>query len=144
LIASPAAGLYQVVFGEEPLKNVVWRDAKTGLAMLPAGIRPRSAASDVLGSESLREFLEQKCTDYDLVVLDLPPLVGSVDLRAVAPAVDVFVLVIAWGKTPRDVVVRTLSTVDLVLQRAVGCVLNRVNMQALPDYDRDGSRYGIA
>ena len=129
-------GLCDVILGRERLADVAWHDPKTRLAVLPAGGEASSNASDLLGSPAMRNFASTESDGSDLIIFDLPPLATFVDVRAVAPVVDAFVLVTAWGQTDQDVVVRALSCSDIVYQRMLGCVLNKVDMGAIRYFDR--------
>ena len=129
-------GLCDVILGRERLADVAWHDPKTRLAVLPAGGEASSNASDLLGSPAMRNFASTESNGPDLIIFDLPPLATFVDVRAVAPVVDAFVLVTAWGQTDQDVVVRALSCSDIVYQRMLGCVLNKVDMGAIRYFDR--------
>ena len=68
------------------MKQISWRDAvmrmddPQGLDILPAGPSTRRA-SDLIGM-GLAELIEEATREYDLVVLDAPPLLGL--RRAVA------------------------------------------------------------
>ena len=129
-------GLCDVILGRQRLADVAWHDPKTRLAVLPAGGEASSNASDLLGSPAMRNFASTESNGSDLIIFDLPPLATFVDVRAVAPVVDAFVLVTAWGQTDQDVVVRALSCSDIVYQRMLGCVLNKVDMGAIRYFDR--------
>jgi len=129
-------GLCDVILGRKRLADVAWHDPKTRLAVLPAGGEASSNASDLLGSPAMRNFASTESNGSDLIIFDLPPLATFVDVRAVAPVVDAFVLVTAWGQTDQDVVVRALSCSDIVYQRMLGCVLNKVDMGAIRYFDR--------
>jgi polysaccharide biosynthesis transport protein len=129
-------GLCDVILGRERLTDVAWHDPKTRLAVLPAGGEASSNASDLLGSPGMRNFANTESNGSDLIIFDLPPLATFVDVRAVAPVVDAFVLVTAWGQTDQDVVMRALSCSDIVYQRMLGCVLNKVDMGAIRYFDR--------
>jgi polysaccharide biosynthesis transport protein len=142
-VGSPEPGLHDVILGRCRLQDVVRRDPDTGLSILSAGSRTVSIAGGAVASTEMREFLEHRTDDYDLIILDLPPLAVSVDGRAVAPMVDAFLLVIAWGQTSRHIVLRALSGADMVYRRTLGFILNRVDMRAMRRFDRDGAAYQL-
>jgi polysaccharide biosynthesis transport protein len=138
---SPEPGLGDVILGGHRLQDVVRHDPATGLSVLGAGSLAVANPTHVVASSEMRELLEHKADSYDLIILDLPPLVRAVDGRAVAPLVDAFVLVIAWGQTSRDIVLRALSGAEMVHRRTLGCILNRVDVKAMRRFDRDGAAY---
>jgi succinoglycan biosynthesis transport protein ExoP len=142
-VGSPEPGLRDVILGRCRLQDVVRRDPDTGLSILSAGSRTVSIAGGAVALPEMREFLEHRTENYDLIILDLPPLAVSVDGRAVAPMVDAFLLVIAWGQTSRHIVLRALSGADMVYRRTLGFILNRVDMRAMRRFDRDGTAYQL-
>jgi succinoglycan biosynthesis transport protein ExoP len=143
-VGPPQPGLRDVILGRCRLQDVVRRDPDTGLTILSAGSRTVSIPGDAVALPAIREFLEHRTDDYDLVILDLPPLAVAVDARAVAPMVDAFLLVIAWGRTSRQTVLRALSGAEMVYRRTLGCILSGVDMRAMRRFDRDGAAYELA
>jgi polysaccharide biosynthesis transport protein len=142
-VGSPEPGLRDVILGHCRLQDAVRRDPDTGLSILSAGSRTVSIAGGAVLLPEMREFLEHGTDDYDLIILDLPPLAVAVDARAVAPMVDAFLLVIAWGQTSRHIVLRALSGADMVYRRTLGFILNRVDRRAMRRFDRDGAAYEL-
>jgi uncharacterized protein involved in exopolysaccharide biosynthesis/Mrp family chromosome partitioning ATPase len=139
LFGRSVPGLRDLLRGNGRLEELLRRDAASNLSVLPVG----SDAGDLLGSPEMLYFLKDKIGNFDLVLLDLPALTESIDVEAIAPFVDAFVLVIAWGETPRDIVLRALADASLVHQRAAGCVLNKVQMDALRRFERDEHGYRL-
>ena len=52
----------------------------------------------------MKELLNQLSREFELVVVDSPPIVAVADARLLAPQVDSAVLVVRWAKTGREVV----------------------------------------
>src|SRR5579863_487205 len=99
--------LYQVPNGvglsNVLLQQISWRDAlvqmpePAGLDILPAGPSTRRA-SDLIGT-GLAELVEEASREYDLVVLDAPPLLGFAETLQMASAVDGVIIVARAGDT---------------------------------------------
>src|SRR5262249_50982162 len=93
-----SSGLSNVLDDEIP-----WRDALVkpegfpDLDVLPAGPPSRHAA-DLIG-RGLVEVLEEASLEYDLVVLDAPPLLGFAEPLQMATAVDGVLVVTRAGET---------------------------------------------
>ena len=87
----------------------------------------RAAASDAAGFGRLLAWAEQA---FDHVIVDLPPLAPAAELRAFAPRVNAFVLVLAWGRTDRDATGEAMRALPLVRDRLAGAVLNAVDLRA--------------
>lgn len=82
--------------------------------------------SELLGSDAMAAAVERLRKVYDYIILDLPPLLDCVDVRASAPAIAVFVLVTEWGRTSVEDLDRALASCDVVVERLLGIAINKV------------------
>lgn len=136
------AGLVEVITGRSNAADVIWVDPATGMHFLPALIEGRiSHTADLLSSSEMGNLLNRLREHYDYVVLDLPPVLPVVDVRAASYLIDGFVYVAAWGKTPKKIVAQALASVDLLADRAVGTVLNGANPSMLKRLEASEGRY---
>jgi capsular exopolysaccharide synthesis family protein len=128
-----ALGLSNVLVAEVP-----WRDAlvkierPAELHILPAG-PPSRRAADLIG-RGLVELLDEACLEYDLVVLDAPPMLGFAEPLQMATAVDGVVVVARAGETPRTAVANVLGTLGRLRAKVVGLVLNEVHRETSRGY----------
>ncbi len=138
---SNAAGLSTVVTG-----NATWRELliKPGpdleLYILPAGPVKRQAAE--LVGQLLPRLLEEASEDFDLVILDAPPLLGFPEPLQMAAAVDGVIVVAKAGQTDRAGVAEVLSTLDGLRANVVGVILNEVRKDNSRSYYYYGDNYG--
>jgi capsular exopolysaccharide synthesis family protein len=107
--ASASKGLVQLLRGEATLQEVIVRDTAPALDMILV-TDPFFSLEDLFGSAAFASLLAKAKNDYDMVVLDLPPVLGLADARTVAPQADVVALAIRWGSTPTAAVERALSS----------------------------------
>jgi succinoglycan biosynthesis transport protein ExoP len=136
-VASEAqVGLLEVVRGNVPLADALWHDAVSGLSILPAvlSVRAHHFSHELLNSPAMKRLLQQARADFDYVILDLPPIGAVVDARAMAPALDGFLLVAQWGRTKSDVLRRALAAAPGVAERLMGSILNRASVRSLQGY----------
>lgn len=141
---SPMApsGLLEVVRGESTVEKTLWLDQATKMSFLPAVTKSRMAhSSEVLASEQTRAFFDSLRESYDYVVLDLPPLMPIVDVRASTRLVDSYVYVVEWGKTRVDFVEQALNSARGVYEHLLGVVLNKVDLRSMGRYDGGDSYY---
>lgn len=135
-------GLLEVISGINSIDDCVWKEPKTNLEFLPAvKSHPLLHSSEILMTEQMRRLFERLRSTYDYVIVDLPPLSPIVDVRATAPLVDCFVLVVEWAKTKIDVVQHALHTAPNVYENLVGVVLNKADIKAMARYDSYTSDY---
>jgi capsular exopolysaccharide synthesis family protein len=139
-------GLSNSLLGEIP-----WRDAVLAveglpeLKVLPAG-PPSRRASDLIG-RGLTELLEEAAAEYDLIVLDGPPLLGFAEPLQMATAVDGVVVVARAAQTSRKAVASVLAALNRLRATVVGVVLNEVHKELSDSYYYYGyyrSYYGPA
>jgi exopolysaccharide transport family protein len=128
-------GIGDVISGARSLEEAIWKDPATNLFFLPATKTTPVFSSEVLGSEPTKNVIDGLRAHFDLVIVDLPPLVPIVDARAAAHLVDCMILVIEWGRTKINIVRQALETAPNLHQAIVGAVLNKTNMDHLAQYD---------
>jgi Mrp family chromosome partitioning ATPase len=85
-------------------------------------------------------FLGKASEQYDLVIIDLPPLACAVDARLAGRVLDAFLLVIAWGETEAPVIQEALRQSGQVGPKIVGAVLNKVDMRGVSKCHRVAAR----
>jgi capsular exopolysaccharide synthesis family protein len=120
------------------MKEISWMDAvvimdePNGLHILPAGPSTRRA-SDLIGM-GLAELIEEATRDYDLVVLDAPPLLGFAEPLQMATAVDGVIVVARAGDTSRKALSSVITTLARLRANLVGVVLNEVHREVSAGY----------
>jgi succinoglycan biosynthesis transport protein ExoP len=136
LAPTAKAGLVEVISGEKSLEETVWRDPKTHLYFLPTVKKsPLFHTSEILAAEQTKMLFDKLRTNFDYVIVDLPPLAPIIDVRATAPLIDAFILAIEWGRTKTDVVQHALHMAPNVHEALIGAVLNKTDMKAIRRYD---------
>jgi succinoglycan biosynthesis transport protein ExoP len=126
-------GLSNVLLGEIPWRDAVVKvEGLEQLHILAAG-PPSRRASDLIG-RGLAELLEEASSDYDLVILDAPPLLGFAEPLQMATAVDGVLVVARAGQTSRKAVASVLATLNRLRAKVVGLVLNEVHKELSDSY----------
>ena len=130
---SNTTGLSNVLMKELSwLDAVVVMDEPNGLHILPAGPSTRRA-SDLIGM-GLAELIEEATREYDLVVLDAPPLLGFAEPLQMATAVDGVIVVARAGDTSRKALSSVITTLTRLRANLVGVVLNEVHREVSAGY----------
>jgi Mrp family chromosome partitioning ATPase len=111
------------------------------LDVLPVG-PPSRRAADLIGSR-LAGILEEAAGEYDLVVLDSPPLLGFPEPLQMAVAVDGVIVVAVAGRTNRNALGATINTLNRLRANIVGIVLNEVRADSSSNdyYQHYSSKY---
>jgi polysaccharide biosynthesis transport protein len=123
-----APGLVNMVADKSDFDDLVITDSKFKFDFLPSSTRMKpSNSSDILNSPAMKEMLRTAKNDYDYVLVDLPPILPVVDVKAVAHLFDAFVLVVEWGSTSTDEIVKAVGASPIVSERLLGAVLNKAD-----------------
>ncbi len=101
----------------------VRRTAIDGLSLLPCGT-DANATPELLEPASLRGLLQQLKQDYDLIVLDTPPVLVSADAATLAASADGVIMVVRAGQTDRGAAELARQRVSSAGGRILGAVLN--------------------
>ncbi len=131
-----APGLLELVADKSALADLVITDAKHKFDFLPASTRIRpSNSSDLLNSPPVKQMLKTARQEYDYVVIDLPPILPVVDVRAAAHLLDLFVLVVEWGCTSTDEILKAAAASPILSERMLGAVLNKADEAAMRRFE---------
>jgi Mrp family chromosome partitioning ATPase len=133
---TPREGLSNVLTGEIPWHDaVVSIEGKPNLSILPAGPGSHRAA-DLIGPR-LSTLLDEFAKEYDLVILDSPPLLGFAECLQMTTAADGVLIVSRAGETKRRAVAEVISVLNRLRANIIGVVLNQVSK----DTSSDGYSY---
>lgn len=116
----------------EDLKTFSQTTRIAGLRVITSGGLPPNP-SEVLGSERMRQFLNEAQHAFDVVIIDSPPCGAVTDPVVLSQAVDGVLLVLDAHSTVRQAARRASENLRNVNARLVGMVINRL--------DRSKGRY---
>jgi capsular exopolysaccharide synthesis family protein len=130
---SGTLGLSNVLLGEfKWQETVMTMEQWPNLDVLPSGTVSRRA-SDLVGPMML-DILSEASRDYDLILVDAPPLLGFAEAMQVARAVDGVVVMARAGQTSKRAVATVLATLKRLRAHVVGLVLNEVDRSTTHGY----------
>jgi capsular exopolysaccharide synthesis family protein len=126
-------GVSTVAYGEANWRDVVQKlEAFPDLDILSAGPASRRAA-DRLGT-LIKQILTEAEKDYDLVIVDSPPLLGFAEPLQMAAVVDGVVVITLAGQTNRNAVGSVLSSLKRLKANVIGVALNEVRQDMSDRY----------
>jgi polysaccharide biosynthesis transport protein len=133
-------GLSDVVNGTMHWKEAVQTPyAYPDLDILSAGPSSRRVA-DRIGMV-LRSILDEAEREYDLVVIDSPPLLGFAEPLEIAALADSVIIVARAGRTNRSAVSSVVEQLKRVRANIIGIVLNGVRADMSSQYYYYSPRY---
>ncbi len=139
----PKAGLAELLAGQGKLKDVLLNDKVSNLHIIPS-LPNTQFAQELLGSEKMATLMNGWRKDYDLIVLDCPPVMAVADAVTLAKLCDAVVFVARWGTTPRLLVSHALKQLRAAHAPVTGVVMTRVDLtkQKAYGYGDYGYYYG--
>ena len=129
-----ARGLSTVLSQDGELNGSLVSLQAPRLAVLPAGPVPEHPA-ELLESVNMKRLLAGLRAQFDLVIVDAPPVLPVADPGIIAAQADGVLLVVRSGKTQRRTVLEAKSMLQKMKANVIGCVLTHVEYY-LPGYQR--------
>jgi capsular exopolysaccharide synthesis family protein len=134
-----SAGLTTVLLGEDTLEEVLAPvPGIDRLTLLPAGPIPPNPA-ELLNGSRVRDIFSQLSGQFDLVLIDSPPVLPVTDAAILSQYADATLMLAAAGQTRRTDLHRAAEKLDQVGATILGIVLNKVTRQTGREY---GYGYG--
>lgn len=103
------------------------------LTLMPAGAR-RRRAPELLATPRLNQLLNQMAREYDVVIVDSPPLGAGFDAYALATATGNMALVMRAGVTDRKMAAAKMAVVETLPVRVMGAILNGIQLTGVYQY----------
>lgn len=114
-------GLSDVLMGGTGLDEALVAVPDLRLTILPSGIVPMHPA-ELLGSAAMRRTLDTLRTQFDRILIDMPPVGPLADVAIASPMADGILMIVRAGVTPKPAIERALSGLDMA--KVFGLVLN--------------------
>jgi capsular exopolysaccharide synthesis family protein len=124
-------GLSNLVLGRAALESAVVQvdlGESGSLDFLPTGTVPPNPA-ELLASAEMQGLLERLTANYEMVILDAPPLTLVTDAALLGSYADGVVVVARAGTTDRGAVIYALEQLRAVRAPVLGVILNDVDQK---------------
>lgn len=131
------SGLSAVLGQGDNLKDAIKKTVIQGLDLLTAGPLPHNPA-ELLGSKLMVRLMDELLADYDLLIIDSPPLLSVADSQILANKCEGTLLVINAGATKIDSAIQAKEAIASSNGRLLGAVLNNFANQK----SNEGYPYG--
>jgi capsular exopolysaccharide synthesis family protein len=140
-----APGLSELLEGKAQLEAVLTRLEVGGmgrLSVIPSGLVPANPGGVLLSSE-LRDLLEQAVREYDIIIIDSPPLNVVADAAILSGVTQGVVLVARSGVTAKAAITYAAEQLRLVRAPLFGTILNDIEPKSYSSYDGAYRYYGV-
>lgn len=126
-------GLIDYLTGMVPIESVLRETGVDNLTLVPCGTR-RHRGPELLQSPLLPSFLDEMRTQYDVVIVDTPPLAAGIDPFVLGSAAGNMILVFRAGETDRRLAQARMGLLNRLPINVVGAVLNDIKAEGTYKY----------
>ena len=103
-------GLHDYLMGKAEADEIVSATSQPNLFLIQSQ-EAQFSAPHALRSDRMKDLVRKLKQDFDVVIFDTPPVLAINDAVALGELVDLRILVIEWGKTPKEMVQRALKKI---------------------------------
>ncbi|WP_051134090.1 polysaccharide biosynthesis tyrosine autokinase [Methylocystis sp. ATCC 49242] len=131
--ADKKIGVVDYLVGDADLASVMHYSEKLKVWVLPGGGKTQNPP-DLLASERMKALVAALRVEFDLVIIDTPPMGPVIDPLIVSHLVDKVIFVVRWASTAREMVTHSIERLS-GHKKVAGVVFNRV-------IDAQAQKYG--
>ena len=121
-------------------KNFIKNTSVANLSIITRGNVPPNP-SELLSSERMEELISRVKEEFDIVIIDMPPVLVVTDALILANKVDKVILVGAMNQTRTNAILEAKKALDNVGAKICGVILNKDKNKAR-SYYKYGGKYG--
>lgn len=114
-------GVTTVLTGKAKPEEVIEQTFVTNLSVISSGAVPPNP-SELLNSKRMADLLDWARQNFDIIVLDAPPVLAVSDVQVLVPKTDGVVVVANIGKTLKGDLRRTVEVLKLAKAKILGSV----------------------
>lgn len=104
-----------------------------GLKVLTGGPIPPNPA-ELVGSQRMKALIEEVSEQFDVVLIDTPPIIAVTDAAILAQEVDGVILVLASGEVNKEFAQRAKEQLEIVGAKILGAVINKADIKTSEYY----------
>jgi capsular exopolysaccharide synthesis family protein len=128
---SRGPGLSEYLVGEvRDIELIIHETKVENLFIITAGGLPPNP-SELLGSDRMSQLIDRLEQEWDMVLLDSPPVVAVTDASMISGEIDAIAMVVKAGTTQRSAVDRALDMMRNVKAPLIGAILNGASHESL-------------
>jgi polysaccharide biosynthesis transport protein len=136
-------GLTSVLAGRVHVAHAVQHWSGGALDVLPSGPLPPNP-SELLASQHMASLLQELRAEYDIVLLDTPPVLPVTDAAALAPSTDGVLIACRFKKTKQEEVALAASALRAVSAPLLGSIFSMATMSGSRAYGKYNAYYSTS
>lgn len=128
-----AQGLSVALVQDQDYQQYLRETAVPGVLVLTGGPIPPNPA-ELVGSQRMKRLIQEVSEQFDIVLIDTPPIIAVTDAAILAQEVDGVILVLASAEVNKDYAQRAKDQLDKVGAKILGAVLNKADLKTSEYY----------
>ncbi|HEY8161036.1 MAG TPA: polysaccharide biosynthesis tyrosine autokinase [Methylocystis sp.] len=137
--AEKGTGLVEYLASGADLKSVILYSEKLRVWFMAGGGKTQNPA-DLLGSDRMKALIAALRSEFDLVIIDTPPMGPVIDPLIVSQLVDKVVFVVRWASTARELISQSIERLS-GHKKVAGVVFNHVVDEQAQKYGKHSHSY---
>jgi capsular exopolysaccharide synthesis family protein len=134
-------GLFDYFYKDASPSELIMQTPEENLFLLPSGLIPPNP-SELIASKKMEQLLKVIADQFDLVIIDAPPVAASSGIAILASYLDGIALVVRSRSTTYHTVTNALKDLRKVNANPIGAVLTRTHKKDGYGYGGYGYGYG--
>lgn len=122
-------GFSDFFFGQATYEEIIHKSDLTNLYYITAGTIPPNP-SELLSSEQMEDFLERLKLEFDLIVIDSPPIIAVTDSEILSRLVDATILVVSANNTEIELMRKAAELLTHERKSFIGAILNNFSYKS--------------
>ncbi|OEH92135.1 CpsD/CapB family tyrosine-protein kinase [Bacillus solimangrovi] len=122
-------GLTNVLTKQVKLLEAIKSINESNMDVLTSGPVPPNPA-ELLGSQSMKDLLDEAREHYDIILFDSPPLLAVTDAQILSNQCDGVILVVHSGKTAKEDAQKAKELLQTAQAKILGAVINQKKLKA--------------
>lgn len=122
-------GLIDFLVGNAKLDEVLIKSEIPNLSFILSGTIPPNPA-EMLDSQEMRNFLKKLRDQFDLIIIDSPPVIAVTDSEILTSMVDGTILIVSSENTEIDMMERSVELIRRENTQFLGTVLNNFSYKS--------------
>lgn len=119
-------GLSNILVSPSLVENSLKNTPVDNLDVIISGDIPPNP-SELLGSSKMEEILKWARENYDLIILDTPPINVVTDTVVLSSMIDGILFVVRAGRTERQDIIQAIDKLEYAQARILGFILNDID-----------------
>lgn len=126
-------GLTNVLTKQSPVEEAIVETFVPNLYLMPSGVVPPNPA-ELLASNRMKTLLDELKVQFDIIIVDTPPVLAVTDSQILATISDGVVLVVDSGKVKIAQAQKAKEKLEHVNAKILGVVINNVKRGQQDEY----------